>query len=363
MLVMVQQALAFLAFIKKVSRLEQSQFDEENILHTTLKRLNVMRVVSDTGQPKPGELIRETEAILQETHCYWQSRPIVTDDVNLNPFGVDLPVNPVAISISASVPPILPSISPTGGAPFPIPPQVIEEIELLIAHLRNLISSGIIDGDEASEMERALRELEALIERWRQGRGRIGAIMTKLSDIVRRATELLRRLGTMSGKLGQSAKGALETLIRMLGRIGGMLPRRLLVFLGPIFAILMSAELGWAMGSAIAEIEVGEGETVGTWWGKQFWELVKGPCPELLEALNIAILVWRMRQARGASDEEVASALNRVMLLEDEYIRRCLERGSEEWRQEMLFLRQLRREYRQLLERLEQSTPESGVQP
>ena len=125
----------------------------------------------------------------------------------------------------------------------------------------------------------------------------------------------------------------------------------------------MSAELGWAMGSAIAEIEVGEGETVGTWWGKQFWELVKGPCPELLEALNIAILVWRIRQARGASDEEVASALNRVMLLEEEYIRRCLERGSEEWRQEMLFLRQLRREYRQLLEKLEQSTPESGVQP
>src|SRR5207237_124508 len=77
----------------------------------------------------------------------------------------------------------------------------------------------------------------------------------------------------------------------------------------------------------------------------RLWDLLKGSCPDLLDALNQAILRWRTLERMAVSDAEIAEALARVIVLESEYIRRCLTPGTVERANEEQYLSGLQREY------------------
>lgn len=83
--------------------------------------------------------------------------------------------------------------------------------------------------------------------------------------------------------------------------------------------------------------------------GNRLWELLRGPCPELLDALNQAMRRWRELQRSGAPADEVAEALARVIVLESEYARRCLTAGSPERAREEAYIRTLQDEYTRLI--------------
>lgn len=248
---------------------------------------------------------------------------------------------------TASILAMVPPTPPLGGIPPAELETLIALVEEILGVLRPLIGT-LIDGTAGEEIATLIAQLERQLAAIRAGTGNPNALWRMLARLLRAVLAALARItaAATSAEIAAAAEAMLSRLGAILARLAPF--ARFFAFLGPFLWVLFAADVGWALGSAIAEIEVGDGETVGTWWGRRIWELLSGPCPELLEGLNLAIYEWRQAEHSGTA-EDAADALARVLALESEYISRCLELGSEEWRQEKLFERRLRRQLKELL--------------
>ncbi len=254
---------------------------------------------------------------------------------------VEIPVSWIS---GVQLPPVF---AMAAAVPAPLTPEEIEAIGRLIALIRLMIEAGVIQGEAAAEVEALIAQLEELLASGSRSR----AVLSKLRQLLATVANLLRRIASLGPKAGNLARRWLAALLRLIRALRPLLGR-FLVFLGPIMLLLFAADVGWAAGTELAKIKVGDDETIGTWWGNRLWELLRGPCPELLEALNQAMRRWRELQRLGAPLQDQAEALARVIVLESEYARRCLAAGSPERDREERYIRLLQDEYRRLIERL-----------
>lgn len=204
----------------------------------------------------------------------------------------------------------------------PLTPEEVDAIERSLERLKDLLKS-------ASAEIRAI--LDPMVER-------VERLLVAQSPETRRA--FLNLLAAFKIHL-PIPYSILSDFVRQVFRGIGR-------WFGVIMWLLRAWEIGWLVGGEIAKVEINRKETIGTWWGNRFWDLVKGPCPDLLEALNQAINAWHAAEASHTADAVVAQALARVLVLESEYIRRCLAADSPEREREERYRETLKRQYRKL---------------
>lgn len=302
----------------------------EVALREILAGLSRNRVESELGGKTIDALLKEIVPLLDRLPRPELSKRVRFEATPLSAWNLDGP-SPVFAMVAPTLPPI----------PNPLPPEAGGIIDEIMALIRELLERGILQGDIAAEIRALLAQLEELIA----AGARSEAIVGQLAKLLRALVAALFRL--IQVESGGTAEAILTALMRMMGRLGPLLGRTL-VFLGPLMWILFAAQVGYASGSELAKIQVNDKETLGQWWGNRLWDLLKGPCPDLLDALNQAILRWRGLQSIGASEQEQAEALARVLVLESEYIRRCLTPGTIERSNEEQYLVGLEKEYGRL---------------
>lgn len=313
----------------------------ERALREALQQLSRLRVCVELGTKSRQEVVSDVVPILDLV-----SR--ATSEIRgplAAPLARWMPSDP--FPVFAMVTPTLPPI------PEPLPPEATGIIEQIMALIRELLERGTLQGDVADEIRILLAQLEELLASGAQS----GAILARLRQLL---SLLFRALGALLETENPTVIEAIINALKgLLGRLAPLLGRAF-VFLGPLLWLLFAAQVGYAAGTELSKINVNDKETLGQWWGNRLWELLKGPCPELLEALNLAILRWRTLQRIGASDQDVADALARVLVLESEYIRRCLALGTTERSNEEQFKRSLEEEYRRLQGRIHGTSAVAG---
>jgi hypothetical protein len=298
-------------------------------MQLSLSRLNVRY---ELGELTVDEFFKSFGSLLE-------SLTAVTEDEiveSLTDLHVVIDPHEPAIMATSLPPGWPPSVPPVNPPPVELPPKVVEEIRKIINIFKEVLDRGILRGRYREQIAALVRKAEEELAR------------RSLPGLIQTLRELLARGLKPLGK-SAAGKAARAALSRIAERLGTILGSRLLLFFGPFFALLFAAQTGYAAGTALSTIKVNDKETIGTWWGNRLWELLRGPCPELLEALNLAIRRWRLLENSGAPVDEVASALARVILLESEYIRRCLAAGSQERTNEEQFKRTLEDRYRQII--------------
>jgi hypothetical protein len=223
------------------------------------------------------------------------------------------------------------------GGPIDLTPNEANIIRRFLEHVRRAIEQLRQYGADS----RLIQYLEKLLEQ-------------ALRELAQRSPGLWRTLQRLISALlwafeAMGFRRGLAWLVNAIGVLFRVFGNKFFWF-GSVFAYAMFAwQVGSAVGEVMAKVKVNDKETVGTWWGNRFWELLKGPCPDLLNAYNQAIREWRLKQMSGASAQEQAAALARVILVLTEYIRRCLTVGSAERAREERYLEILEKEYRDLV--------------